>query len=169
MQQVCYYDDVPRTCTLCRDSRRKEIDAAIASRTVSLRSIAGSFNVSMGCIMRHRPHITALTERMADHQDIVIYDRLEQLTRKALDVIEAGLGKSDTQLKEAIKAAHVLRGYVQLFASRMDRQEDLDRKASTSPDADFIAFLEANPMVNDQYIEWLRGRTIPVESNPIAV
>jgi hypothetical protein len=47
---------VSRTCTVCRDPKRAEIDAALATGT-PLRDIAGRFSVSTSALDRHRGHL----------------------------------------------------------------------------------------------------------------
>ncbi len=59
---------MPRTCVVCSNSHRSEIDKRLAAGA-SLRDIAGHFGVSKSALARHREHAGAAIAKAAERRE----------------------------------------------------------------------------------------------------
>lgn len=112
-------------CTICHHPERRDIDAKLLDGSVSLRDIAGRFNVSRTSLSRHRQahlpeRMVKAAERRADADVSTALDVVEELrrvndaARRVLaDALEAGdgglmLAASDRILKQVETQARLI-------------------------------------------------------------
>src|SRR5258705_451798 len=93
---------MPRTCLVCSNPNRTEIDAALLSGT-SYRSIARHYTVPPDSVFRHkRDHISSALVKAKDAADVLSADRLvehlEWLHQETLDVFAAAKQSRDLQM-----------------------------------------------------------------------
>lgn len=128
-----------KSCSLCNDSRRLDIDRALITGT-PLRDIAGRFNVGKSTVDRHRPHVSQALARHAEVQEMARSgtlldevrrgeERFETLYRDAQKILATALDGDDQRTAiQAIRAAVTVmgeaRGYLEL---RGELQGDLGR------------------------------------------
>ncbi len=82
---------MPRTCTICRNERRQEIDEALVAGE-SLRSIALRFDTSHMAVRRHKEHLSgklikAAERREERHADSLV-DQLDTLLSRAKALLD---------------------------------------------------------------------------------
>jgi hypothetical protein len=107
---------MPRTCTICADSRRTEIDLALTGHTGSLRAIAKRYSLSKSALQRHLhgclPTLhEAMREALAHAETKTVLVQMAELharTLALLTVAEAA-GELDTALRGVREARNNLR------------------------------------------------------------
>jgi hypothetical protein len=97
---------MPRTCTVCSNRRRPEIDAALLSGA-AFRNIAQRFRLGAWCVYRHkRQHLAVHLVKAKDAAEILDADRLithlQSLRKETLGVLAAAKRSRDSQM--ALKA-----------------------------------------------------------------
>src|SRR6266404_8929280 len=112
---------MPRTCLVCSNPNRTEIDAALLSGT-SYRGIAKRFHAPPASVFRHkRDHISSALIKAKDAADALSADRLieylQSLRQETLDVLASAKQSRDSQmmLKAIARAEAQLRLAAELF------------------------------------------------------
>ena len=93
---------MPRGCTICGHSSRKEIDHALLSGK-TYREITGNFPVSKSALERHRDHITASMLKAKEATEIARGDDLVKDLRTL--AVEANRLKSQAEESGNVRAA----------------------------------------------------------------
>jgi hypothetical protein len=91
--------DVPRNCRVCVDSRREEIDSAIAGGA-SIPKVAAEFGLPESNLYRHRKdHLTAARSITTSRAGGVVatVERLEELDRQLTEIQEMAKRRGHTQ------------------------------------------------------------------------
>jgi len=108
---------MPRTCTICSNPKRAEIDKGIISGT-SLDALGKEFGVSRFALKRHQSHVVELValspaaEKIAG-ADVIVND-VQDLVRHAGEIlIEARKGKDH---RTALSAINTLKGLLEFRA-----------------------------------------------------
>ncbi len=118
---------MPRTCTICRHSKRDEIDVALVERR-PFRSIADQFGVSKTSLIRHHDdHLpAALVEAKAAadvaHADTILA-QVQNLRDRAIKILD--LVEMDKDWRVAIAAIREARGCVELLGKLAGELQDV--------------------------------------------
>ena len=91
-----------RTCTICRDERREEIDLALIAGD-PYRTIAKTRRLSEAAMFRHKKnHLTQALVRSKKAQEVVqsdrLMDRLRQLHAETMGILREALDTDDNRL-----------------------------------------------------------------------
>jgi hypothetical protein len=112
---------VPQTCTICRDSRRTEIEQTLISGT-PLRTVSDQFGPSKTALLRHRSHLAGKITEQAQARETarrgtlledvrVGEQRAESLYATAEQILAAALADKDSGV-----AVHAIRAAVGVLA-----------------------------------------------------
>lgn len=74
---------MPRTCTICRNPKRQEIDLALV-RSESLREITNNFALSKSALDRHRQK--CLPQHLLQAQDVIETQSADSLIQELLEL-----------------------------------------------------------------------------------
>ena len=131
-----------RPCSACGDSRRPELDAALA-RGDSLRDMAGRFGTSKSALARHRPHIqkalVKAVERRQENQGESLLAKVERLEADARRLGEAAEASGDVRaalgaVKAALDVVTLMREMKPDRSSPEEWREAIERLAALSDD-----------------------------------
>lgn len=103
---------MPRTCSICRDEQREEIDAALSSGT-SLRDIAGQYQVGKSSLSRHKAHLRQSGESTSGQRTV---SRRAQPTPMQMEFIR-GIREGKSYRQAALSA-----GYSEQIAKQAHRK-----------------------------------------------
>ena len=114
---------MPRTCTICANSRRTEIDAALL-KAEPLRRIVERCSVSMGSLVRHKDRHLPVTlahakEARETEMGESLMEQAHALHARALKILERA--EAGGQLETALKAIREVRGILELLG-KLDGQ-----------------------------------------------
>ena len=147
-------------CTICTHLKRKDIDKALVSGTVSIRSIAKQFSVSNAALLRHvnNGHIkskiekAAIAQEKAEAQDFITYleekrNRFKQMAAEAQTAknphlelkvyqVESKFGVMEGKARGAFREKIEHSGKIELPLSNMSDEEvkQLARKVLAESD-----------------------------------
>lgn len=117
-----------RVCTVCRHTDRDRIDAALIANSSSLRTLAGSFNVSASALRRHRAdHLPATLAKSTSLTAIAKADSLSHYVQELRSQAVALHGRARTagDLKTELAALRELRALAELEERARQRASDL--------------------------------------------
>src|ERR1700683_4444298 len=115
-----------RTCTICGDSKRAEIDAALIQNE-AYRSVAKRFNVSAPAVFRHQSeHLPAQMVKEKEVSEVAeasaLVKELRELTRKTAAILTPAMRQKDGDL--ALKAVGRLERQLELKARLLGQLEE---------------------------------------------
>lgn len=138
-----------KTCSLCLNSARTEIDEAIVSGA-SVRDIAGRFGTSRSAVSRHRSHIPTSLTKAKDARQIAeattLLARLEALIADFRDIALAA--KRARQWQPAVSALREVKTCLELLGKisgelRQESSVNLNLNARAGIDRMSASELEA--------------------------
>lgn len=117
---------MPRSCSVCSNDRRAEIDAALVSGQSSLRTLAVAYSLSPSALQRHRlDHISRALLVAKKDSDLsagrALVNHLHLLHTRVSAVLDRAEQAGD--LRTAVSAARELRGLL-AFAANLNAIED---------------------------------------------
>lgn len=126
---------MPRTCTLCRHSRRQEIDEALVTGE-SYRHIASRFDTSTAALQRHREHLGKAIAKAEARREETLIDQIERY-RSRLETSLAG-AESGEDWRAVAALVREIRGFLELVARltgqlRPDTQVNVGVAVSLDP------------------------------------
>jgi len=90
---------VPRRCSICAHSRRRQIDRVLASGD-SIRGIARKYRVSEDALSRHKSHVSASVMRAAEKRE-------ENIGESVLQRLEGLYSRAESVLAQAEKSRNL--------------------------------------------------------------
>ncbi len=125
---------MPRTCTICSNPKRIEIEAALI-HSEPLRTIATRFDTSTGALQRHKDiHIPAKLARAKEENEIkaasALVKELRELTKKTGEVLARALRQKNGDL--ALKAIARLEKQLELKGRLLGELEDRGGRGDTT-------------------------------------
>ena len=95
---------MPRTCTICTHTKRREIDRALVAGE-PYRSIAKHFGASAPAVLRHREHLPARLVRAQEARDAAqadtLLDQLRTLQERTLEILRKAESAGDLRTATA--------------------------------------------------------------------
>lgn len=108
---------MPRTCSVCNDIRRDEIDRALLAGE-PLRDIAGRVPIAKSALHRHKLHLSATLVKAQESEQVAradgLLDQLIELTNEARRLKQKAEAKKD--YRTALAAVRELCRIVELVA-----------------------------------------------------
>lgn len=121
---------MPPKCSVCADSRIKEINEACVSRTESLRSIAKRMGINPSSMLRHSKHLPKAIVKASEIKEVREADSLLKYVRgllgKSIRILDSAEGAGD--LRTACSAIREARACTELM---MRATGELDTRAQT--------------------------------------
>lgn len=111
---------MPRTCTVCRSPRRREIERSMIDGR-SNREIARDFKLSSSAVFRHREeHLSKKLLQAAESRELAgavsLVDRLEELHAETLAILSDARNAESIDNEVALRAISRLEKQVELIA-----------------------------------------------------
>lgn len=101
---------MPRTCSICNNSSRKQIDAALAGGE-PIRGISQKYRVSQDALYRHKTHVAEAVTRASEAREVsvgeTVLKRLESLYIRASKILDQAESAGD--LRTALAGIHEAR------------------------------------------------------------
>jgi len=117
---------MPRTCTVCRHPRRREIDAAIVSG-LPYRGVAKQFTAGPDAVYRHREHVSTAILKIHAERDAedarTLAQQLDDLHRRTLALLKAAEEAGDG--RAALVAIREARSNLELMPDLQQTGADL--------------------------------------------
>ncbi|MCH7536116.1 MAG: hypothetical protein IH948_10330 [Bacteroidetes bacterium] len=134
---------MPRTCTVCSNPKRKEIDQLLINGN-SIRAIASQFKLNRSSLQRHnKSHILKRLSKSNEAKEIAnaenLIEQVRSLQKEALSILKEAKKKKD--LKTAVLAINSAKGVLELLGK-------------------LLGELNESPQINILVVpEWIKLRT----------
>jgi hypothetical protein len=114
---------MPRRCSICSHSKRRQIDSALASGD-PIRGISRKYRVSEDALSRHKSHVAEAVSRAAEKREEnigeTILQRLENLCTKTENILAAAERSGDGRLAlQAIKESREMLASIYTLTQRL--------------------------------------------------
>ncbi len=126
MRDMVDSEAMGRTCTVCRHTRRADIDAALVEHR-PFRTIARQFSASRDALIRHHDnHLPAALTKARDAAEVAhadtILGQVQNLRDRALTILDTAEGAGD--LRAALGAIREARGCLELLGKLAGELQD---------------------------------------------
>jgi hypothetical protein len=136
---------MPQTCTICRHTRRQEIEEALLAGD-SLRNIAKRFGTSPSALLRHKSHLPASLVKANDAREAARADGLLAKVRE-MEAEARRIGRKaehEGDLRCAIASIKQVVEIVELMARLLDAFPKADGKDAHPPGSSSLASTPRN-------------------------